>query len=130
MFENETENFVRDYDNKLRMNGLDLNTYFKYTGLDLDSLRKQMRPDAERQVKTRLALEKIAALENLAVSDEEIDAEYARLAEAYGMEVDKIKEVVDRDAVAEDLKVKKAIELVRDKAIITDVEETEKKDAE
>lgn len=130
MFENETENFVRDYDNKLRMNGLDLNTYFKYTGLDLDSLRKQMRPDAERQVKTRLALEKIAALENLAVSDEEIDAEYARLAEAYGMEVDKIKEVVDRDAVAEDLKVKKAIELVRDKAIITDVEEAEKKDAE
>jgi len=123
MYENETENFVRDYDNRLRMNGLDLQTYFKYTGLDLEKLREQMRPDAERQVKTRLALEKIAALENIAVSDEETDAEYARLAEMYGMEADKVKEVVDAAAVAEDLKVKKAIELVREKAVITEVEE-------
>lgn len=122
MFVNETENFVRDYDNRLRMNGLDLQTYFKYTGLDLDKLRAQMRPDAERQVKTRLALEKIAELENIAVSDEEIAEEYKRLAEMYGMEEDKIKEVVEADAVAEDLKVKHAIELVREKAVITEVE--------
>ena len=65
MFVAETENFVRDYDNRLRMQGLDLKTYFKYTGLDLDALRAQMRPQAERQVKARLALEKISALENL-----------------------------------------------------------------
>ncbi len=128
MFENETENFVRDYDNRLRMNGLDLKTYFQYTGMDLDTLRKQMRPDAERQVKTRLALEKIAALEGIAVSEEEIAEEYARLAEMYGMEEAKIKEVVEADAVAEDLKVKKAVELVREKAVITEVEH--KHDAE
>ncbi len=125
MFENEVENFVRDYDNRLRMNGLDLQTYFKYTGLDLDKLREQMRPDAERQVKTRLALEKIAALENIAVSEEETEAEYARLAEMYNMESDKIREVVAADAIAEDLKVKKAIELVREKAVITEVEKTD-----
>ncbi len=128
MFENETENFVRDYDNRLRMNGLDLKTYFQYTGMDLDTLRKQMRPDAERQVKTRLALEKIAALEGIAVSEEEIAEEYKRLAEMYGMEEDKIKEVVEADAVSEDLKVKKAVELVREKAVITEVEH--KHDAE
>ena len=128
MFDNEVENFVRDYDNRLRMNGLDLQTYFKYTGLDLDKLREQMRPDAERQVKTRLALEKIAELENIAVADEEVEAEYGCLAEMYNMEADKVKEVVDASAVAEDLKVKKAIELVREKAVITDVEDS--KDAE
>ena len=125
MFENEVENFVRDYDNRLRMNGLDLQTYFKYTGLDLDKLREQMRPDAERQVKTRLALEKIAALENIAVSEEETEAEYGRLAEMYNMEADKVREVVAAEAIAEDLKVKKAIELVREKAVITEVEKTD-----
>ena len=119
MFETETENFVRDYDTRLRMQGLDLNTYFKYTGLDLDTLKKQMRPDAERQVKSRLALEKIADLEGFGATEEEIEAEYARLAEAYGMEVEKVKEAVASDGIAEDLKVKKASDFVKEKAKIT-----------
>ncbi len=119
MFENEVENFVRDYDNRLRMQGLDLSTYFQYTGMNLDTLRKNMRPDAERQVKTRLALEKIAALENLEATEEEIEAEYARLAEAYNMEADKIKAAVAADAIADDLNVKKAIDLVKEKAVVT-----------
>lgn len=123
MFENETENQVRDYDNRLRMNGLDLKTYFQYTGLDLDALRKQMRPGAEKQVKTRLALERIAEKENLTVTDEEIEAEYGRLAEQFGMEADKVKEAVEREAIEADLKVKAAIELVREKASVTETEE-------
>ncbi len=118
MYENETENFVRDYDNRLRMQGLDLATYFKYTGLDLDTIRRQMRPDAERQVKTRLALEKIAELENIEISEEEVEAEYGRLAEAYGMEADKVKAAVAAEAVAEDLKVKKAVDLVKESAVV------------
>ena len=101
------------------MQGLDLSTYFQYTGMNLDTLRKNMRPDAERQVKTRLALEKIAALENLEATAEEIEAEYARLAEAYNMEADKIKAAVAADAIADDLKVKKAIDLVKEKAVVT-----------
>ncbi len=121
MFETETENFVRDYDNRLRMQGLDLGTYFKYTGMNLDTLREQMRPQAERQVKTRLALEKIAALENCTVSDEEIEEEYKRIAEAYNMEADKVKEMVDAEGIAADLKVKKAVDLVKEKAVIKDV---------
>jgi len=120
MYENETENFVRDYDNRLRMQGLDLATYFKYTGMDLDTLRQNMRPDAERQVKTRLALETIAKLEGIVASEEEIEEEYARLADAYKTEVEKIKEAVGSDAIAEDLKVKKAIDLVKEKAVITE----------
>ena len=120
MFETETENFVRDYDNRLRMQGLDLATYFKYTGMNLDMMRQQLRPQAEKQVKTRLALEKIAELENIVVSDEEIEAEYSRIAEAYGMEIEKVKETVDADSIAADMKVKKTVDLVKEKAVVTD----------
>jgi len=119
MFVNETENYVRDYDTRLRMQGLDLKTYFQYTGMDLDTLRQQMRPQAEKQVKTRLALEKIAALENIAATDEEVEAEYTRLAEAYSMEADKVKESIDAKDLAEDIKVKKAVDFVKANAVIT-----------
>ncbi len=127
MFENETENFVRDYDSRLRMQGLDLETYFKYTGLDLETLRKQMRPDAERQVKTRLALEKIAELEKLEVSDEEVEAECARLAEAYGMKPEDVKNAVPEDGLKEDLMVKKAVDLVKENAEVSDKKPAAKK---
>ena len=129
MFVNETENFVRDYDTRLRMQGLDLKTYFKYTGLDLDTLRQQMRPQAEKQVKTRLALEKIAELENIAVSDDELEAEYKRLAEAYNMEADKIKESIEASALTDDIKVKKAVDLVKAEAKISAKKPAAKKTA-
>ena len=117
MFEAECENLLRDYDNRLRMQGLDLNTYFKYTGMTLDTMRDQMRPQAESFVKTRLALEKIAELENIAATEEEIEAEYTRLAEAYQMEADAVKGMIPAESVAEDLKVKAAMELVKANAV-------------
>ena len=118
MFVAETENFVRDYDNRLRSQGLDLNMYFKYTGMTLDNLRKQMRPQAERQVKARLALEKIAALENLEATEEDINGEYENIANAYGVELDQVKASIDAEAIAADMKVKKAMDLVKEKAAI------------
>ena len=117
MFVEETENFVRDYDNRLRMQGLDLNTYFKYTGLTLEKLREQMRPQAENQVKCRLALEKIAELENILPTDEEIAEEYASIAKAYNMDVEQVKDLIAVDAITADMKVKKAMDLVKEKAI-------------
>ena len=117
MFEAETENLLRDYDNRLRMQGLDLGTYFKYTGMTLDTMREQLRPQAESFVKTRLALEKIADLEGLTATEEEIEAEYTRLAEAYQMEADKVKEMIPAESVAEDLRVKAAMELVKANAV-------------
>lgn len=120
MFVAETENFVRDYDNRLRMQGLKLDDYLKYTGMSLDDIRAQMRPRAESQVKTRLALEKIAQLENVTVADEEIDAECAKLAEAYGMEIDKVKSLVDPEDVRADLKIQKAVQFVKDNAVISE----------
>ena len=119
MFETETENFVRDYDNRLRMQGLDLKTYFQYTGMTLETLREQMRPQAERQVKLRLALEKIAALEALEATEEEINGEYENIANSYNMPVDQVKASIDASAIAEDMKVKKAMDLVKETAKIT-----------
>ena len=119
MFETETENFVRDYDNRLRMQGLDLKTYFQYTGMTLETLREQMRPQAERQVKLRLALEKIAALEALEATEEEINGEYESIANSYNVPVDQVKASIDASAIAEDMKVKKAMDLVKETAKIT-----------
>ena len=119
MFAAETENFVRDYDTRLRSQGLDLNTYFKYTGMNLDALREQLRPQAERQVKARLALEKIAVLENVEVSEEDINAEYEKIAAAYGIELEQVKASIDSEAIAADMKVQKAMELVTNNADVT-----------
>ncbi len=128
MFDNEVDNMVKDYDNRMQMQGLNLDMYFKYTGLTMDQLRAQMRPQAEKQVKGRLALEKVAELEKLVPTDDDLAAEYDRIAKEYGMEVEKVKEYLPAETIAEDLKVKKALDLIKEKAVIVD-EPAEKKAA-
>lgn len=120
MFDAETENFVRDYDSRLRMQGLDLKTYFQYTGMNLDALREQLRPQAEKQVRARLCLETVADLEKVEVSDEDITAELENIGKAYNMEADKVRELVDNEMVKADVKVKKAMQIVKDAAVITE----------
>ena len=116
MFAAETENQVRDYDTRLRQNGLDLGTYFKYTGMTLETLREQMRPMAEKQVKVRLALEKIASLENLSATDEAVEAEYARISEAYNVPVEEVKKMILAEDLKKDIVVGEAMKLVRENA--------------
>ena len=118
MFDSEAENFIRDYDNQLRMQGLDLKTYFQYTGMTLDTLRAQFRPQAEKQVKARLALEKIAELENLVASEDDINAEYARIAEAYGIDVEQVKASIDSEFIAADMRVKLALDAVKAHVVV------------
>ena len=118
MFEAETENYVRDYDSRLRQSGLDLSTYFKYTGLTLEALREQMRPQAERQVKVRLALEKIASLEALTVSEEETNEEYQRISDAYNVPVEQVKSMIAVEDIKADIVVANAMKLVKENAII------------
>ena len=116
MFVAETENFLRDYDNRLRMQGLDLTKYTQYTGITLDALRAQFRPNAEKQVKLRLALEKIAELEKLDVTEEEIDAEYTRISEAYNVPVEDVKRMVAVEDIKADMLVANAMKFVKDNA--------------
>ena len=116
MFEAETENYVRDYDTRLRQSGLDLQTYFKYTGLTLESLRAEMRPQAEKQVKIRLALEKIAELEAVEISEKEIDEEYSRIASVYNVPVDDVKKMIAAEDIKADLSVAGAMKKVKEYA--------------
>ncbi len=118
MFEAETENYLRDYDTRLRSSGLDLKTYMQYTGLTLDAIRAQLRPQAEKQVKIRLALEKIAVLENLDASEDEINEEYARIGATYNVEVDEVKKMIAAEDIKADLLTSKAMTLVKANAVI------------
>ncbi len=127
MFVSEVENELREYDMQLRSNGLDLNTYFKYTGQNLDQLRENFRPRAEKSVKVRLALEAVVAAEGIEATDEEVEAEYKKLADTYSMEIDKVKEAIDAKDLAKDINVQAALKFVKDNA---DVTVTTKKDAE
>ena len=118
MFEAETENYLRDYDTRLRSSGLDLKTYMQYTGLTLDAIRAQLRPQAEKQVKIRLALEKIAVLENLDATEDEINEEFVRIGATYGVEVDEVKKMIASEDVKADLLTSKAMTLVKANAVI------------
>lgn len=126
MYENELDAMVRDYETRLRYQGMNLETFMKYTGGTIDTLKAQFRPQAEKQVKTRLALEKIAKLENFVASDEEVEAEYKKIAEAYNIDVEKVRETIDKEAVSADIVVGKAAQLLRDTAILSEKEDAPK----
>ena len=118
MFENEVENMMRDYETRLRYQGLDMETFMKYTGQTADDLKANFRPQAEKQVKTRLALEAVAKAENFEATAEEIEAEYAKIAEAYKVTVEDVRAQIDDAAIAADLVVGKAAQLIRDTAVV------------
>ena len=118
MFEAETENYLRDYDTRLRSSGLDLKTYMQYTGLTLDAIRAQLRPQAEKQVKIRLALEKIASLENVEATEDEVNDEFNRIGATYGVDVEEVKKMIAPEDVKADLLTAKAMALVKENAKI------------
>lgn len=129
MVENEVDEIINSFAYRLQSQGLKLETYLKYTGQSTDDLRVQYKPQAERQVKVRLGLEKIAELENLKPTEEETEAEYQKLADAYGMPLDKVKNLVTAEGINGDIQNQKAIELVKDNAVIVEKKEEEKKPA-
>ena len=118
MYDNEVNTMLREMDMRLRSQGMDLNTYMQYTGMNPESVKEMYLPEAQKRVKMRLALEKIVKLENITATEEEIDAEYSRLAEAYQMEADKVKEALPLDAISQDLAVEKAMKFIKDNAMI------------
>jgi trigger factor len=119
MFDNEVENMMRDYETRLRYQGLDMEMFMKYTGQTADDMKAQFRPQAEKQVKTRLALEAVAVAEAFEATAEEIDAEYTKIAEAYGVKVEDVRAQIDDAAIAADLVVGKAAQLIRDTAVVS-----------
>jgi len=116
MFDNEVTEQVNNFAYRLQSQGMDMNLYLQYTGMDEAALRENFRPQAEQQVKGRLALEKVAALEGLTATEEEVEAEYARMAEMYKLDVERVKALVAADAVAKDMGLKKALDFIKENA--------------
>ncbi len=116
MFENAVNDQVNSFDQRLRMQGLQLEQYLQFTGMSMEDFRANFRPQAELQVKVRLALEAIVKKENIEVTDEEINAEYQKMADQYNMDVDKIKSLINEDAIRADKAVEKAMALVKENA--------------
>ena len=119
MYDNEVNDQVRNIDYRLSAQGLNLETYLQYTGMTIEQYKESMKDSAIQNVKVRLALQKVAALENLEVTDEELEAEYDKFAAQYQMEKEEIKKVVPVEGLRGDLLNEKAIKFVRDNAKVT-----------
>ena len=119
MYQARIDDMVRDFQYRLQSQGLNLETYMQYTGMNMESFRKTFYEQAQRQVKIRLALEEIVKLENISVDDETVEAEFAKLAENYKMEVEQVKNFVPVEEFKQDIAVNKAIDLVKETANIT-----------
>ncbi len=118
MFEHRADSLMNNFAAQLKQNGLDMDTYLQYTGMDADSLKATYLERAENEVKLRLALEKVAELENIAVTDEELDAELTKIAEDNKLTLDDVKARIPMDDFKIDMLVTKAMDLVKETAVV------------
>lgn len=118
MYSNEVRDMMNEFDMRLRSQGMDINTYCQYTGMEIGSLEAMYKPQAEKRVKLRLVLEAIGRQEEITISDEDIENEYTKMAESYKSEVDEIKKYIPAEGLAEDIKVERAMQIVRDSAVV------------
>ena len=130
MFENRLEQCVEDFAYRLQSQGLNLETYLKYTNSNIDEFKKSFRPQAEMQVKYRLALEKIVELENITPDEKDIEEQYKKMAEDYGVELEKVKSAIPASELSKDIAVGKAIDFIKENAVITEVEPKAKAEEE
>lgn len=130
MVDSRIDELVQDFEYRISQQGLKLADYLKYMGMNIEQFRAQFKEQADKQVKMRLAMEAIVAEEGITASDEEFEEEVKRIADAYKMEADKVKSIVDAAAVKADLAINKAIDFVKEKANVVTAEpkEEEKQD--
>lgn len=130
MVDSRIDELVQDFEYRISQQGLKLADYLKYMGMNIEQFRAQFKEQADKQVKMRLAMEAIVAKEGITASDEEFEEEVKRIADAYKMEADKVKSIVDAAAVKADLAINKAIDFVKEKANVVPAEpkEEEKQD--
>ena len=118
MFDNRVNEMISELEQRLAPQGISLDLYMQYTGQTIDTVKKAYAEQAEKQVKLRLALEKIAKLENIEVTEDELKAEFDKLAGAYKLDVDQIKQFIHDDDLKKDIAVGKAVDLIKDAAVI------------
>ena len=118
MFENRTNEMVAELEQRLAPQGISLDMYLQYSGQTIDSVKKMYGEQAEKQVKLRLALEKVAQLENVEVTDEELDTEFNKIAEQYKIPVEQVKVYIRAEDLKKDISVGKAVDIIKDSAVI------------
>lgn len=127
MVENEVDEMINSFAYRLQSQGLKLETYLQYTNMTTDNLRTEYKPQAERQVKLRLGLEKIAQLEEIKATEEETEEEYKKLADAYSMPLENVKKLVNPQDLGADIANRKVIDFLRENAKITEGTKAEEK---
>ena len=118
MFDNRTNEMVSELEQRLRPQGISLDMYLQYTGQTLDSVKKAYAEQAQKQVKLRLALEKIAELEKVEVTDEELETEFQKMADNYQLELQQVKNFVGAEELKKDVAVSKTVDLIKAAAVI------------
>lgn len=118
MYENRISEMVRDWEYRNKFQGITVKDFLNYTGQTMEQFRENFREPAEKQIKLRLALEKIAQLENITATDEELEKHYNDLAEEHKMDVEKVKQIISAESLGDDIKVEKAFDLVKESAEI------------
>ena len=119
MIETQAQQLVNEFAQRVQSQGLSFEQYLQFTGMDLDAATEQMKPNAVKRIQSRLVLETVAKAENIEVSDEDVKAEIAKMAEAYKMDVEKLTELMsdaEKDQMKMDMAIEKAVELVTEAA--------------
>ena len=120
MLMTQCRQMLDDFSRRMQSQGLSMDQYFQFTGMTADKMMDELRPQAEKRIKTRLVLEAIAKAENIEITDEKLDEEIAKMAEAYQMEADKLKSFMgdkEKEQMKQDMAVQEAITFVVDNAV-------------
>jgi trigger factor len=115
MIKTQQRQLADDFAQRIQMQGLNIEQYFQFTGLTAETFMEQVKPQAEKRIKSRLVLEAVVEAENIQVTEEDFEKEYVKIAEMYQMEADKVKEMLGeggKKEVGKDIAVQKAVELV------------------
>lgn len=130
MVDREVEAMVRDGESRMQMQGMDFKTYLQYFGMDLDGYKEQVRPAALTKVKTELALEKVAELEKIEISEEDIENEYKQISTEYNVEIDYAKSALPSEEIVRSLTLRRAVEAVKSTAKVTYLDKAPEEPAE
>ena len=120
MIDTQVNQMAQDFAQRIQQQGLSMEQYFQFTGMTAESMMEELRPQAVKRIETRLVLEAIAKAENIEITDERIDEELAKMAEAYKMEVEKLKEFMgenEKEQMKMDLAVQEAVTFLVDNAV-------------
>ncbi|CUX29015.1 trigger factor [Clostridium sp. C105KSO13] len=120
MIDGQVKQMTEDFARRIQQQGLSVEQYFQFTGMTAQKMEEEMRPQAEKQIKTRLVLEAVVKAENIEVSDERLDEELQKMADAYQMEMDKLKEFMgdrEKEQMKEDIAVQEAVTFIADAAV-------------